>query len=412
MLKLNQLSKEVFDASNVNNVAVKVNNTEISRKDIVATGRLVACEYVGQLINKAKIGESYETRLNGIEYADLAKKHLEKKMLFCAAQANKLSGKEAPATFEEVKRNGAYAKDAMFLRVMAEIDRDVLDPIFFAVIDSVGMGLMQLEGAQLGATTQIDIRSNDVFLFEDSACGSGRSTTKNYLYAKTVTITPTVYACNATLKWYQDVVNGDAGRYYAAIINGMYNKIYAKLMKVLKNATTGNAYIPAGLTANTYTTANLITLTDLVAAANGVRVGDLMAIGNRMALSALLPVDGLGGAITGLQYGLGEEWFKNGFLAKAAGIDLFPVSPVIVPTTQNSTLDTIDTGTSIYFVPKAGYGYAPIRGVYAEGSPITLTATPSETADFTIDINVGAMFEIAPLFASKVGVMTNVYSVG
>jgi hypothetical protein len=51
-----------------------------------------------------------------------------------------------------------------------------------------------------------------------------------------------------------------------------------------------------------------------------------------------------------------------------------------------------------------------MRGVYADGNPIMLTATPSETADFTIDINVGALFDIAPLFASKVGVITDVVS--
>ena len=36
-----------------------------------------------------------------------------------------------------------------------------------------------------------------------------------------------------------------------------------------------------------------------------------------------------------------------------------------------------------------------------------LTATPSETADFTIDINAGAMMDFKTVFASKVGVITN-----
>lgn len=423
MLKLNSIPANVFSAQDVVEKEIRLNNADgstrkISRKDIVTTGRLVACEYFGSLINKRPHQiEKYNSRLGEkIDYASLSKKHTEKKLLFCASIVANMTGKEAPTSFEQVKKNAAYATDELFLRVMAEIDRDVLEPIFFNVIEDAGMDLMQWDASPLGATKEITVRSNDVFLYEDSAWGSGRSTSKNYLYAKTVTITPKMFACNATIKWYQDVVSGDAGRYYAAIMNGMYNKIYAMTISTLKAAVAGGKYIPNGLTADTYTTQNWIRITDLVAAANGVRVSDLMAVGTRSALSNLLPIDGTGGAITGLQYGLGQEWFENGYLPKAQGVDLFPVSPVIVPGTQNSTLQTIDTGDDIYIFAKGGYGYKPMYGVYAEGSPITLTATPGGTgnaqgtADFTIDINVGAMFDIKPVFASKAGVIRSVYN--
>lgn len=421
MLKLNSIPAKVFDAQDAQDIKVKVNSAsgsfrEISRKEIVATGRLVACEYFGNMFNKRPNQiEKYNSRLadKPFDYATLSRKHQEKKLMFCAAQVAKITGKEAPASFDEVKNNGAYATDTLFLRVMAEIDRDILDPLFFSVIDAVGMDLMQWEPAAFGATKEITVRSNDVFRWEDSSWGSGKSTSKNYLYAKTITLTPKVYACNATIKWYQDIVAGDAGRYYAAIMLGMYNKIYAMNIAALKKAVADGKYIPAGLTSATYTTGNWITITDKVAAANGVRVDDLMAVGTRSALANLLPVDGTGGAMTGLQYGLGEQWFTNGYLPKAGGIDLFPVSPVIVPGTQNSTLDTIDTGNNIYIFAKGLY--KPMYGVYMEGTPITLTATPGGTgnaqgtADFTIDINAGAMFDIQPVFASKVGVVTSVY---
>lgn len=420
MLKLNSIPAKVFDAQETQDIKVKLNNAngssrEISRKEIVATGRLVACEYFGNFINKRPNQiEKYNSRIadKPYDYATLSRKHQEKKLLFCAAQVAKISGKDAPTSFEEIKTNRSYATDGLFLRVMAEIDRDILDPLFFSVLDAVGMDLMQWEPVGWG-TKEIDVRSNDVFLWEDSSWGSGKSTSKNYLYAKTITINPKVYSCNATIKWYQDVVAGDAGRYYAAIMLGMYNKIYAMNISLLKQAVAGDKYIPARLTADTYTTQNWIRITDLVAAANGVRVEDLMAIGTRSALSNLLPVDGTGGAMTGLQYGLGEQWFTNGYLPKAAGIDLFPVSPVIVPGTQNSTLDTIDTGNDIYIFAKGLW--KPMYGGYIEGTPITLTATPGGTgnaqgtADFTIDINAGAMFDIKPVFATKVGVVTSVY---
>lgn len=413
-LKLNSLTNDVFAASAKNDDVVRLNNaTTISRNDIVVSGRMVACEYVGRNLNKRPNQiEKYNSRLEseGIDYASYAALHRDNKLMFCATMANKALGKAAPESVEAVKRDPSYAKDDVFLRTMAAIDRDILTPLMFSVFDDVSAGgLMQWMPIPFGGTYQVDIRSNDVFLFEDSSFGAAKSTTKNYLYGKTVTLNPTAYSCNATIYWYRDVVNGDSGYYYSAIMRGMWNKIYAKFLGALKGAASGASYIPAGLTADTYTTANWITITEKVAAANGVEVSDLLAFGTRASLSNVLPVDGTGGAILGLQYGLGKEWFEEGFLPNAAGVDLVPVRPTIVPGTQNSTVDLLTLDDSIFIMAKAGAGYAPMYGAYFEGTPLQLTATPRETADLTIDINVTAMFDIKPVFASKVGLITSVY---
>lgn len=413
-LKLNSISRDVFEVKSKNDTTVRFNSTKtISRNDIIASGRIVACEYVGSKLNdrKGQI-EKYNSRLasEGIDYASFAKNHHENKLMFCATMANKEIGKDAPVSIDEVKNDISYATNATFLRTMAAIDRDVLTPLMFSVFDDVSAGgLMQWTPLSFGGTQQIDIRSNDVFLFEDSSFGSSKSTTKNYLHGKTVTLNPTAYSCNATIYWYRDVVNGDSGYYYAAIMRGMWNKIYAKFLSALKNAANGTAYIPEGLQATTYTTANWLAITEKIAAVNGVRRSDLLAFGTATALSNLLPVDGTGGAIAGLQYGLGEEWFTQGYLPKASAVDVVEVPPVIVPGTQNSTIQTMDFEDSIYIMAKAGMGYAPIYGAYFEGSPLTLTATPKETADLTIDINVTAMFDVKPVLASKVGVIKAVY---
>lgn len=415
-MKLNSLPQTIFDAANPNgkdiaDTVLRVNSAELSRNDIITSGRLVACEWLGNRLNESKryIGEKYTTRLNDakMDYATLAKMHADQKFMFCATMAYREVGKEPPKNVETAKKDIGLWNNSTFWRTAAAIDRDVLDPIFFNIFDSIGGRLLQWEQAPIGRTTEIEIRSNDVFIFEDSSWGSGRSTTKNYLYSKSVTLTPKAYSCNATIKWYQDVVNGDPGRYYAALYRGMWNKVYAILMSGMKTAVASTDYVPSGLTFATYTSSNWLQACTLVAAVNGVTRNDLMAIGTAQALSNVLPTDGTGGAIAGLQYGLGEEWFTRGFMPNCAGVDLLEVAPVVVPGTQNSTLDTIDTGESIFILPKGGVGYAPMYGVYAEGTPITLVATPSETANFTIDINVGAFFDIKPVFASKVGVITD-----
>lgn len=424
MIRLNSVPRSVFDAREIDNTTVKLNSAEgkgkgkeLSRREIVSLGRLAACEHFGHEYNRRPDAiEKYKSRLNNeADYATLSRKFNEQRLLFCAAKTADSYGTEAPKTFEDFKTDAmSYGSDPMFVRLLGAIDRDVISPIFFDVLSDVGMGLLQIETVPLGGVKEITVRSNDVFRMEDSDWGSARSASRNMLYSKTLTLTPHPYVCGASIKWYQDVVNGDAGWYYNAIFGGMYSKMYAILMSVLKKATAGNTYIPTGLTASTYTSSNWTKITDLVAAVNGVSVNELMAIGTRSALQNVLPVDGTGAAIVGLQYGLGETWFENGYLPKAGGIDLFPVTPAVVPGTQNSTIDTIDTGNNIYIMAKGGYGYKPIYAAVPEGSPIMLTATPNAgnalgTADLTIDINVQAMFDFKPVFATKVGVITSVY---
>ncbi len=408
IMRLNSISRDLFNSVQCEDRKVVVNGKTISRNDIVATGRLITCEYAGA---KMSIRPDFAGKFNsiceaeGIDYTAMARDHQESKFLFCAAIANASVGKEAPATFEEAKR-GNYRTNPTFWAAYNAIDADVITPVLPTIFEDVASGgLMQMVNCPLGQTYQLDISANDVFLFEDSSWGSGRSTTKNYLYGKTVTLNPKPYSCNATVKWYQDVVAGDAGRYYAAIIGGVWNKIYAIFMRTLMTAASSTKYIPEGLKATTYTSRNWVNITTKVAAANGVKRSDLFAFGTPMSLAAVLPVDGTGGAITGLQHGLGEQWFTQGYLNRAGGVDLIEVNPVIVPGTQNSTIDTIDLGDNIFIGAKGGHGYAPIFCAMADGSPITLEAHPHETADFTVDINVEAIFDIKPVFAGKLGLI-------
>lgn len=410
-LKINSIDNKYFETEAANDIRVNsASGTAISRADVVAGGRTLLCEHIGgQLNQRPDTKGQFQSRLNGISYADFSRKVTEKTMLFCGIVANQSVGKEAPESYEDVRKNLSYAKDDSFLRTLAGITKDVLEPTLFNIMDDVAAGnLMQWETVPFGGTKEIEIASNDVFLFEDNAWGSARSASYNALYAKTITLNPHPYTTQAKIKWYQDVVNGDIARYYTAIVRGMWNKIYAKFIGQLTSAVGNTAYIPTGLTASTYTSDNWNRITTLVAAANGVRRDNLLAFGGINALSKVLPVDGTPAAITGLQYGLGEEWIRRGFLPNAAGVQLLEIYPAIVPGTQNSTLDTISFGNDIVIAAKGGYGYAPIYGGYYEGSPMTLELRPEETGDLTIDVTATAMFDMKPVFASKVGAITNV----
>ena len=408
-MKLNSLNNKLFEVSTANDIKVNAaGGTNLSRNKIVAGGRMVLCEYIGrQLASRPDYkNEKFNSRL-GEKYNDFAQNVTDETLLYCATVANQLVGRDAPESAEAVKRNRSYAKDDNFIRTLAAIAKDVLEPTLFAIMDDVAAdNLMKWEAVPFGGTKEIEIASNDAFLFEDSAWGSARSASYNTLYSKSLTLNPRPFTTQGKLKWYQDVVNGDIGRFYAAIVRGMWNKIYAKFISALVNGIGNTAYVPTGLTASTYTSANWAQITTLVATANGVKRDNLLAFGDIGSLSQVLPVDGLGGAITGLQYGLGEEWVRRGFLPNVAGVQLLEVTPAIVPGTQNSTLDTIGMpANTIVITAKAGYGYAPIYAGYYDGSPLTLELRPEQTGDLTIDVTATAMFDIKPVFASKVGVI-------
>lgn len=412
-LKINSINNAAFDAAGVGEdiTVVALDGTKASRRDIISAGRLCATEYTGlNLSGRPDVKDTFRSRLNGrTGYADLSRSTADKMLLFCAAMANKSEGRPAPASVDEVKKNANYARNEQFLRTLAAITSDVLEPIYATIMSDVAMGgLMQWEAIPFGGTKEIDIKSNDYFRFEDSAWGSARSASYNALYAKTVTLNPKPYTTQAKIKWYQDIVNGDAGRYFAAIMQGMWNKIYAIFIQRLVAATSNHALVPAALTVSTYTTANWNALTTKVAAVNGVTRSDLLAFGEIGPLSKVVPTDGASAAILGMQYGLGERWFREGFLPNAAGVSLLEIMPAVVPGTQNYSIDTIGLGNSIIVTAKGGYGYAPIFAGYYDGSPMILELTPDKTGDLTIDLTATAMFDIKAVVASKIGVMTNV----
>lgn len=413
MLKLNTLSNTVFDAAGVGEdiTIVAQDGTKVSRRDLISAGRLCATEYTGlNLAGRPDVKEDFRSRLNNkAEYSAFSHDVSDKMLLFCAAMANKADGRPAPASVAEVKKNANYARNEAFLRALAAISVDVLEPIYATVMSDVAMGgLMQWEPIPFGGTKEINIKSNDYFRFEDSAPGSARSASYNRLSAKTITLSPKFYTTQAKILWYQDIVNGDAGRYFAAIMRGMWNKIYAIFIGQLVAATSNTALVPSALTVSTYTTANWNSLTTKVAAVNGVTRSDLLAFAEIGPLSKVIPTDGLGAAMLGMQYGLGERWFREGFLPNAAGVSLLEIVPAVVPGTQNSTVDTIGLGSSIIVTAKGGYGYAPIFAGYYDGSPMVLELTPDKTGDLTIDLTATAMFDIKPVVASKIGVMTSV----
>lgn len=404
-MKLNNLDRDTFVVRTEQDETVG----QISRNQLIASGRLCATEYMGRTLSHND--GSFKSALAdfGGDYAKLSAAHMEQKLIFCAAQTYKVQGRPVPTNINEVRKDRALYKDPIFLRTMAAIDSEVVTPLLYSVFSDMGGNMLNLSTVAPGQTKEINVLSNDIFLWEDSAPGSGHSTTKNYLYADTITLNPRMYSCNGTIKWFQMIaIDGgmDAGWYYAAIMQGLWSKIMALYTNSLLGAAANSMYVPAYLTFNSYNSANWAAATTAVAVANGVRRDQLMAFGEYSALQVVLPSGTPSDAA--LTYGLGEEWMRNGFISMVGRVPLYEVMPALVPGTVNTTGTMIGIGDKIFITARVGNSLAPIYGVMADGWPLLLEYTASETADFEISINASALMDFKAVMAGKMAVINNV----
>lgn len=78
MLKLNSIPDNVFANPDVSDNKIKLNNgSSLSRKKIIALGRLVACDSFGRMLNtRANASEKFESycERRGVEFAKAQKK--------------------------------------------------------------------------------------------------------------------------------------------------------------------------------------------------------------------------------------------------------------------------------------------------------------------------------------------------
>lgn len=403
--RLNSISNSLFayktntaDVIKLNGANGKVRN--LNREEIISGCRLATLEYFGKLSEtdkenvvkfNSKLGEKYNSFQKGI---------WEDTVLYCAALANKTVGIEPYSSMEQVSADRSLYKNETFWKALAYISQEVITPLFPEVIPSATERLIDWgANTRLGESRIVEIESNDFFVFDDDSWGSVSSKPYQYLYKAQIAITPKPYTAKSKIKWYQDIVGGEAGRYFAAFMRGAYSKMYAVMISKFKTALGNAKYMPEGFKFDSYSQDNWNKAIMLLEAVNGVRRDQIMALGNLSALSKVLPTVGTPAVAAGIQGMIGEEWVRNGFLANVAGVDLIESSLGVVPGTQNYNPKFIGLDDKIYLMAKVGR--APMVGAMAEGSPITIDFTPRETADMTIDISETIVFDIAAAFSSK-----------
>ena len=408
MITFNSMDRAIFNAN-----SAEFNGVEKERADIVTAGRLLMMEGIGRDYNALRLLEKKTADFTPIitdnVYAETNRNTREKMFLYAAARACAVSGEIAPATYGDFLRNQKkFMKDRDYLKVLAGIIRDVVTPVLPVTMSNALGYLAETVNVPLGETYELDVASNDMFLFEDDSWGASRSKPSNYLYTKSFTLNPTPRSAKCTVRWYQMVGNDvDLGRFFNSIAAGMVSKITALVMAQMTAAASNTVFLPSNLKF-TNTSANWVTAAARVAALNGPGYTNAVAIGHPSALNKVLPSGAVNLSSVNLDAALatmlGVEWARYGYLGDYMGVRLMPLVDSIVPGTQNTSMTSLIPTDKIWML--AANGLKPVYIGMEDGTPIEIQLDPRETGDMTLDIITTMSIDVKGVFGSRLAQIT------
>lgn len=408
-LSLNSINPAVFKVSS----AETADNTK-ARADIVGTGRMLAYEYARKGANAihAALGQKdneVASVISAEKYKEANEKFQQAHLLYAARQADAIMGKTGPKDFDEFKRNGAnYYQNSMFYKVLQGIYQEILTPILPRVYSEAVATFADVIEVGFGETYALTIGSNDIPVFQDSAWGASRSVPRNRFYSKDYTLNPTPRTASIFAKWTQLVGNNvDFGQFFANISAGMYAKTMGMWNAAMTAAVSNTSLVPSNLSV-VFSTQNWVKLANRLSAVNNTQITNIFATGSYPALAQVLPTDVTGATNVNMDAAvatlLGADYVRSGFLGEFMGINLRPLIDVVIPGTQNTTVDTMLSDSLIYML--AGNGRKPLVLGYNRDTPITLEIDPSKSGDMELGINLTIALDSVAVFSDHIGVVS------
>lgn len=408
-LSLNSINQDIFKVSSHDSV-----DHEKGRAAIVATGRTLAYEYARKGANalRAALGNK-DNQISALvgekEYKEMNSKFQQAHLLYAARQADAIMGQVGPKDFDEFKRKGQnYCNNSLFLKVLMGIYQEILTPILPRVYSEAVSEFADVVEIGFGETYELTISSNDIPVFQDSAWGASRSVPRNRFYEKQYTLNPSPRTAQINAKWTQLVGNNiDFGRFFANLSAGMYAKTMGLWNEAMTAAVANTSLVPANLN-TTFSTQNWVKLANRLSAVNSTQISNIFALGSYPALSQVLPADVTGSTNVNMDAAiatlLGADYTRTGYLGEYMAIMLRPLVDVIIPGTQNTTVDTMLPDDTIYMM--AGNSRKPLTIGYNSATPITLEVDPSKSGDMEMAINVTIAMDSVAVFADHIGVVT------
>ena len=330
-------------------------------------------------------------------------------LCFCAKKANDFDDRVTDRNDRSTFTNPRLASSPWFLRTLGNIMNEVMYTVTPTLINELVGEMCSVATTPKGKTYTIEITSNAVIQWEDATWTSLRSVPQDKLYNRTIAVNPVPKAARGSINFYQMVGNdGNLINTMAAMVGGYAAKLMQSFTTAFTTAAADARYVPASLKATGYTGDNWAAICQNTAKANRVRRDQLVAWGDFLALRKVLPDNASLAAAIMMQ--MGDEYFKTGYILSHDGVRMYEITPTSTPETINTTLTSVFPTDQIIIAARASNRYAPMVAVFEEGAESTLQLTPGDDvlATGNIDVLQVASYAIAPAFASRIGLMTNV----
>ena len=408
-----------MDKLKLNSALSMCANTKVSsdaRENLIHEGRILLLEHMGRaknraLINAGRQAEDFGTlfKSNG-EFSSAAQKWSDDMLYFCAKIVRDQDGRVTDRNDRKTFANIGMLKDKQFLHILSVAMNEVFYPVTPYLISEIVGEMVSVVTVDPGKTYTAAINSNAVIQWEDATWTSLRSVPQDRLYSATVTLNPKPFGTKCSVNAYQLLGNdGNLIDTMAAMAGGYAAYIMQKFTTAFRAAAAQTKYVPAALKATGYTDTNWATLCQKVAMANRVRRDQLIAYGDFLALRKVLPNnEALASAI---MMQLGDEYFKNGYIMSHDGVLLYEIHPVADPKTINTTLTSVWPDDQIIIAARASDRYAPMLMAWEnnlEMGSIELTGGEDVMATGRIEILQYASMDLAPVFASRIGLIESI----
>ena len=293
----------------------------------------------------------------------------------------------------EQLKNPQITGSVLFREKFNAVIAQIMTPVAPAVVSQQFMDVSEVKQVGFGDTGRFIIKSNDLFYVNDIAEGVQLGAVQR-LYNNEVVVNPTPKQIFFDVDWYLMAAGlidmGDWAYRVGASYGGYIN---ANIITALNaNLTTGcaasSAYFPYG-----FSDRNFIKVAQLVSTANAN--AEVYCMGSLYTLGIVFP------STTGLQYGLGQEIAKQGFLDRYKGVRMVPIDPAMLPGTVNNASPVLVVPDGYLYMMGMGT-YKPIKVVF-EGQNVSVQTIPTETPDKTGGLAVTMRLGVSSILGSKIG---------
>lgn len=407
-----------MDKLRLNSAIASLRNTPITsdeRTKLIYEGQLLMLENMGRVKNRALSAAGRPSAdfgscfTNNGQFEAKARKWSDDVLCFCAKKANDFDDRVTDRNDRSTFTNPRLASSPWFLRTLGNIMNEVMYTVTPTLINELVGEMCSVATTPKGKTYTVEITSNAVIQWEDATWTSLRSVPQDKLYNRTIAVNPVPKAARGSINFYQMVGNdGSLINTMAAMVGGYAAKLMQSFTTAFTTAAGDARYVPASLKATGYTGDNWATVCQNVAKANRVRRDQLVAWGDFLALRKVLPDNA--SLASAIMMQMGDEYFKTGYILSHDGVRMYEITPTSTPETINTTLTSVFPTDQIIIAARASNRYAPMVAVFEEGAESTLQLTPGDDVLATGNIEVlqVASYAIAPAFASRIGLITNV----